>query len=303
MAARGAGEGRGPAWVVLTVGVGLVDVRTLAQSLSGPNPPTLIDVRWRLGGPPGREDYLAGHLPGAVFLDLDADLSGPPGRGGRHPLPEPGAVQEALRAAGVRSGHPVVAYDAGDGAVAARLWWTLRWAGHPDVAVLDGGLAAWVAEGLPLEREAVVPQRGDVVVRPGGMPVLDAEAAAEVARSGVLLDARAPVRYRGEQEPIDPVAGHIPGAVNLPSSLLVDAVGRLRPPAEVAAEFAKAAARAPAAQAGRPAAVGAYCGSGVTAAHTVLALGAAGIEAALYVGSWSEWSGNPARPVARGAQP
>lgn len=291
--------------------VSLTDVPTLARALAGPlsDRPTVIDVRWKLGGPPGRDEYLAGHIPGATFLDLDAEVAGPPGPGGRHPLPDPGALQAALRRAGVRAGHPVVVYDGGDGLGAARLWWTLRWAGHPDVAVLDGGLAAWVAAGQPLEPGEVVATPGDVVVNPGGMPVLDADAAAQLARTGVLLDARTPVRYRGEQEPIDPVAGHIPGAVNLPASVLVDASGRLRPPADVVAAFAEAVARAPAAQAsGEPEAVrslpvGAYCGSGVTAAQTVLALHVAGIEASLYVGSWSEWCADGSRPVARGEQP
>jgi len=300
-------RGRRGAPVVLTDGVALVDVPTLSRSLADPpaQRPTVIDVRWKLGGPPGRDGYLAGHIPGAAFLDLDADLSGPPGLGGRHPLPDPRALQSALRAAGVRSGHPVVAYDEGDGLVAARLWWTLRWVGHHAVSVLDGGLAAWVADAQPLEEGAVVPTPGDIVVVPGGMPVLDADAAAELAKTGVLLDARAPVRYRGEQEPIDPVAGHIPGAVNLPSSLLVDALGRLRPPGDVAAAFEEAAARAPARQAGtaRPEAVGAYCGSGVTAAQTVLGLHVAGIEASLYVGSWSEWTADESRPVGLGDTP
>ena len=290
--------------------VSLTDVPTLARALAGPLPqrPTVIDVRWKLGGPPGRDEYLAGHIPGATFLDLDAEVAGPPGRGGRHPLPEPGALQTALRRAGVRAGHPVVVYDAGDGLGSARLWWTLRWAGHPDVSVLDGGLAAWVGAGQPLEPGEVVATPGDFVVSPGGMPVLDADGAAELARTGVLLDARTPVRYRGEQEPIDPVAGHIPGAVNLPAATLLDASGRLRPAAEVAAAFEAAAARAPAVQAADPEAVrslpvGAYCGSGVTAAQTVLALHLAGIEASLYVGSWSEWCADASRPVARGEQP
>lgn len=286
--------------MVLTGGVALVDVPTLSQWLRNPQRPTIIDVRWALGGPPGREGYLAGHLPGAVFCDLDRDLAGPPGPGGRHPLPEPGALQEALRAAGVRSGHPVVAYDAGDGVAAARLWWTLRWAGHQQVFVLDGGLAAWVGAGQPLEPGPVSPPPGDIVVTPGGMPVLDADGAAAVARTGVLLDARTPVRYRGEQEPVDPVAGHIPGAVNLPAAALVDAQGRLRPGPQVRSAFEAAAAAAPGERSGP---VGAYCGSGVTAAHTVLALHEAGIEASLYVGSWSEWCADRSRPVARGEAP
>ena len=148
----------------------LVDVTTLAGELGLERPPTLLDVRWRLGGPPGRDDYLAGHLPGAVFADLDRDLAGPPGSRGRHPLPDPSAAEHALRRLGVRDGRPVVAYDEADGSVAARAWWLLRWLGHPDVRVLDGGLRAWQAAGLPLEQGDVEPEPGDLTARPGGIP-------------------------------------------------------------------------------------------------------------------------------------
>jgi thiosulfate/3-mercaptopyruvate sulfurtransferase len=260
----------------------------------GADPPTLIDVRWRLAGPPGRADYAAGHLPGAVFLDLDGELSGTPGARGRHPLPDPAALQTTLRRAGVREGHPVVVYDAGDGQAAARAWWTLRWAGHRDTRVLDGGYAAWVAARLPTTTEVPAPAAGDVVVRPGGLPVLDADAAAALARDGVLLDARVGPRFRGEVEPVDPVAGHIPGAVNLPTGDNTAADGRLRSAGQLRARFAAAGVD-------EGVRVGAYCGSGVTAAHTVLALHRAGRpDAALYVGSWSEWVADPARPVATG---
>ncbi|GAA1764971.1 sulfurtransferase [Luedemannella helvata] len=275
----------------------LIDAATLAAQLADADPPTVLDVRWRLGGPPGREAYQAGHLPGAVFVDLDADLSGAPGAGGRHPLPDPGALEATLRAAGVRAGHPVVAYDDGDGQAAARLWWVLRWAGHDDVRVLDGGFAAWRAQGRPVTADEVTPGPGDIVVRPGGLPVLDAAGAADLARAGVLLDARVTPRYRGETEPVDPVAGHIPGAVNLPAADLAGPDGRLRPAEELVAAFEAAGVTA-----GRP--VGAYCGSGVTAARTVFALHAAGrTDAALYVGSWSNWVADPDRPVATGDKP
>lgn len=286
----------------------LVDADTLARLLAGPaeGRPTVVDVRWQLGGPPGWEGYLAGHIPGAVFLDLDQQVAGPPGPGGRHPLPDPGALEAALRGAGIRAGHPVVAYDAGDGMAAARLWWTLRWAGHHEVSVLDGGLAAWVAAGQPLQEGAVTAEPGDVRVQPGGMPVLDADGAAKLARTGLLLDARAEVRYRGESEPIDPVAGHIPGAVNLPAAALV-ADGRLKPPADLAAAVQAAASRrkdAPPGPLPPDTPVGAYCGSGVTAAQTVLALELAGFtRPALYVGSWSHWVTDPSRPVATGEEP
>ncbi|MEJ3743517.1 sulfurtransferase [Actinomycetes bacterium KLBMP 9797] len=269
----------------------LVDAPTLATALAGERPPTLLDVRWRLAGPPGRDDYRAGHLPGAVFIDLDAELCGPPGAGGRHPLPEPAVLERALRAAGVRAGHPVVVYDGGDGMAAARAWWTLRWAGHDDVRVLDGGFPAWVAAGQPVTTEVPAPAPGDVTVRPGALPVLDAAGAAKLAASGALLDARAAARYRGEVEPVDPVAGHIPGAVNLPATDQVGPDGRFRAAAALRARFAEAGVAA-----GVP--VGAYCGSGVTAAQTVLALHLIGrTDAALYVGSWSEWITDPSRPI------
>jgi thiosulfate/3-mercaptopyruvate sulfurtransferase len=232
---------------------------------------TVLDVRWQLGGPAARDLYLEGHIPGAAFVDLDTELSGPPGAGGRHPLPATASFEAAMRRAGVFNQRPVVAYGAG----AARAWWLLRYFGHPEVAVLNG---AWPYE---LERGEVRIDRGDFVARSGRMSLLDAAGAAEMAQRGVLLDARAPERYRGEKEPIDPVAGHIPGAVNLPSTEVVDADGRYRAP-EIEGE-----------------ALGAYCGSGVSAAQLVLALAAAGREAALYVGSWSEWITDPARPVAR----
>lgn len=275
----------------------LVSCTDLAVSLSAGAPPTLVDVRWRLGGPPGREDYDRGHLPGAVYLDLDADLAAPPGPDGRHPLPAPDDLQRVLRAAGVRAGHPVVVYDADNGSIAARLWWLLRWAGHDQVRVLDGGYAAWVAEGRPVTTDVPTPAAGDVTVRPGHMPVVDADGAAGLARTGLLLDARAPERYRGDVEPIDPAAGHVPGAVNAPFSAHVGEDGRWRTPAELAGRFAELGVNG-------DTAVGAYCGSGVTATSVLLALEVAGVDgAALYAGSWSNWSADPARPVATGDAP
>jgi thiosulfate/3-mercaptopyruvate sulfurtransferase len=268
----------------------LISVTALADALASADPPTLLDVRWRLAGPPGRDDYLAGHIPGAVFVELDRELCGPPGAGGRHPLPEPRALQDALRAKGVRAGRPVVAYDDGDGLPAARLWWTLRWAGHPAVQVLDGGYAAWAAAGRPVEPGEVTPASGDITVRPGHAAVLDAAGAGALAREGVLLDARAPERFRGETEPVDAVAGHIPGAVNVPAADLTKD-GLLRPPAQLRSRFAQAGI-----DGGTP--TGAYCGSGVTAAHTALAMVAAGLpEPAVYIGSWSHWITDPDRPV------
>ncbi|MEV4097676.1 sulfurtransferase [Streptosporangium saharense] len=254
---------------------------------------TILDVRWKLGGPPGADLFREGHIPGAVFCDLDADLAAPPGEAGRHPLPSADDFQEAARRLGVSGSRTVVVYDEADSTAAARAWWTLRHFGHPDVRVLDGGLRAWVSEGLPLaegDQEAV---QGDFVARPGGMPVLDADQAVELAGDGVLLDARAAERYRGEVEPIDPVAGHVPGAVSAPTGENVDPSGRFHLPDFLRERFNTLGA-VPGVR------VGAYCGSGVTAAHEVLALEVAGIPAALYVGSWSNWVADPSRPVATG---
>jgi thiosulfate/3-mercaptopyruvate sulfurtransferase len=269
-------------------------VDELREALQGDQPPALLDVRWELGGPPGWDQYVEGHIGGAVFVDLDRELSGPPGAGGRHPLPAAGAFEAAMRRGGVSGGRPVVAYDAGNAIAAARAWWLLRYFGHRDVRVLDGGLAAWVSTGLEVKRGAAgAVEAGDFVARPGGMPLLDAQAAVALARAGVLLDARAPERYRGEHEPIDPVAGHIPAAVNVPNSQLVDGSGRFLGVEALRDRFAGAGVR-------DGVEVGAYCGSGVAAAHEVLALELAGYRAALYVGSWSDWIRDPGRPVATG---
>jgi thiosulfate/3-mercaptopyruvate sulfurtransferase len=271
----------------------LVSVADLAASIEAGGP-VLLDVRWSLAGPPSIESYRCGHLPGAVFVDLDRDLAGTPGAAGRHPLPHPDDAQAAFRRLGVRADSPVVVYDDGDASVAGRAWWLLRWSGHDDVRVLDGGYAAWLAAGQPVaigNPPAVTP--GDVVVRPGGMPVADADEAAALARAGVLLDVRAPARFRGESEPVDPVAGHVPGARNAPLAGNLGPDGRFLDPAALAERFAALGVR-PGVD------VAAYCGSGVGAAQTVLALEVAGLPSALFVGSWSQWVAEPDRPVATG---
>ncbi|OKJ00898.1 sulfurtransferase [Kitasatospora sp. CB01950] len=272
----------------------LITAAELAAALDSPHPPVLLDIRWQLGGPPGAEEYAKGHLPGAHYLDLDQELADPPGRAGRHPLPETGRLTAALHRAGVTSGRPVVAYDAGPSLSAARAWWLLRWAGHLDVRVLDGGLAAWLAAGQTLSTETPVPGDGDFQVEPGRLPTVDAAGAAELGRAGLLLDARAGERYRGETEPIDPRAGHIPGATSAPTTENLAADGRFLPAADLASRFAALGVTDPANTA-------VYCGSGVTAAHQLLALELAGHKgAALYPGSWSEWSADPENPVAIG---
>lgn len=272
----------------------LLGVPRLADLLAA-DPPTLLDVRWRLGDPHGHEHYLAGHLPGAAYVDLGTELAAPAGAGGRHPLPGPAVFQRAMRAHGVGDDRPVVVYDADRSVAAARCWWLLRYCGHRDVRVLDGGYAAWCAAGGPVEPGEVRPAEGDFTAEPGQLPVVAAEDVPALARRGLLLDARTPERFRGEAEPVDPVAGHIPGAVNLEADALVAEDGRFLPAALLRDRLERAGLAA-------GVEVGAYCGSGVTAAHTVLALEHLGITAALYPGSWSEWVTDPSRPVATGTE-
>jgi thiosulfate/3-mercaptopyruvate sulfurtransferase len=279
----------------------IITASELAHELSGERPPVLLDVRWQLtlakaaGAPPfdGRAEYAAGHIPGAVYVDLDEELASPPGAHGRHPLPDVAAFGAAMRRAGVSAGRPVVVYDGGLGWGAARAWWLLRWTGHPDVRVLDGGLPTWQG---PLSTDVPAPAEGDFEPAPGAAGLLDADGAAALARSGVLLDARAGERYRGEVEPIDRVGGHIPGAVSAPTTENVGPDGRFLPAADLRDRFKALGVS-------EEAPVGVYCGSGVSAAHEALALAVAGIPAALYVGSWSEWSSDPSRPVVVGPDP
>ena len=264
---------------------------------------TVLDVRWRLGGPPGAQDYAAGHVPGAAYVDLERDLAGPRGAGGRHPLPATADFEAAMRRCGVSERRPVVVYDDWAGRAAGRAWWLLRHHGHAGVRVLDGGWSAWVADGGEVERGhpsvaagdftvrpgagdfTVRPGAGDFTVRPGGMPVVGADAVRDV---GVLVDAREADRYRGEHEPVDPVAGHIPGAVNVPTSRNLRPDGRFRSVDELRDVYSAIGA-VPRGD------VAAYCGSGVTAAHDLLALELLGVRAALYPGGWSEWIADPAR--------
>lgn len=277
----------------------LIDAAELIERLDTEPPPTVLDVRWDLtAAPPARRDlYEQGHIPGAAFVDLDRELSGPPGPSGRHPLPAPAGFRAAMRAAGVWRERGVVVYDAANALPASRAWWLLRHYGHREVRVLDGGWAAWVAAGGSLERGAIESDRspGDFDGQPGAMDVLDADGAGTLARAGVLLDARAPERFRGDVEPMDPVGGHIPGARNLPMADQLQPTGRFREAGELRDGFARAGADG-------TVQVGAYCGSGITAAHTVLALELAGLRGALYPGSWSEWVTDPQRPVSTGSE-
>lgn len=289
----------------------LVDAETLAADLGldeldhpGGDPvqgrPVVLDVRWALGMTDGHEQYRAGHVPGAVYVDLETELAAPASpAAGRHPLPSASAFQQAARRWGVSGGSRVVVYDSVGGTSAARAWWLLRYFGVRDVRILDGGLAAWTAQGHAQETGDVTPEPGDVVVQPGGMLVLDAdEAAALAAGEGVLLDARAAERYRGEVEPVDPQAGHVPGAVSAPTTENLRGDGRFLPTADLKRRFGDLAVSTGSDDVPR---VGVYCGSGVTASHQVAALAVAGVDAALYPGSWSQWSNDPAREVATGA--
>jgi thiosulfate/3-mercaptopyruvate sulfurtransferase len=254
---------------------------------------TVLDVRYRLGGPPGRGEFEAGHVPGAAFVDLDRDLAAPPGEGGRHPLPDRATFEAAMRAAGVSADRPVVVLDDWSGHAAARARWLLRHHGHRDVRVLDGGWSAWTAAGGEVETGATAPTPGDFTAGPGVLPVVEAD---DVPGVAVLVDARAPERYRGETEPVDPVAGHVPGAVNVPTARNLTADGRLRDAAELRELYAAVGA-VPGAD------VAVYCGSGVTACLDLLALEVAGVEgAALYPGSWSGWVTDPERPIETGLE-
>lgn len=258
----------------------------------------LVDVRSVLGQPKaGRAAYAAGHLPGAVFLDLEDDLSGPIGpHGGRHPLPAIDALAQVLGASGIGAASHVVAYDADDAMVAGRLWWLMRWLGHDAVQVLDGGFAAWTAAGGATTHGApnVAPVRFEPRPRPELVVDRDHVRASAGAPDVLVIDVRAAERYRGEVEPLDPVAGHIPGAVNVPYAGNLEA-GRFRDPAALRERYAAVLGARE---------VVAYCGSGVSAAHGLMALAAIGVSGAkLYAGSWSDWVSYPDAPVAVGSEP
>jgi thiosulfate/3-mercaptopyruvate sulfurtransferase len=280
----------------------LVDTAWLARELAEAPASSLrvADVRWYLDpARRGRDAWRAGHIPGAVFLDVDRDLSAPGGgrglRVGRHPWPSEEQVARVMSAAGIGPGVRVVAYDDSAGQTAARLWYVLRAHGHGEVAVLDGGLAKWVVEGRPLEtaEPEVAPAAFEGRLLPGFVVGKDEMVAS--SRERLVLDARAGERYRGEVEPVDPRAGHIPGARSAPSSdnLTVNDVPVFRDPATLRRRYAELGAEA------REPVV--YCGSGVTACHDLLALHLAGLRGRLYAGSWSEWSSDPERPAATGA--
>jgi len=277
----------------------LITAAELSDLTQADRPLTILDVRWRLDQPDGHAAYLQGHIPGAVYVSLEDELSDHAVSGrGRHPLPSGRSVEVSARRRGIRAGVPTVVYDDWNRAASARAWWVLTAAGLTDVRILDGGLSAWRLAGGSLDTGPVTPPPGNATVLhddlyAGALPTLTAQQAA--AADLTLLDARAPERFRGEVEPVDPVAGHIPGAKNLPSSTVLaddgtfltqDALGQLLSEHGIDGG-------------GR---VGAYCGSGVTATVTLAALATMGFHAALFPGSWSEWSSDPSRAVARGSE-
>lgn len=277
----------------------LITVAELADLIRAGDPVAILDVRWRLDQPDGRAAYLQGHIPGAVYASLEDELSDHTITGrGRHPLPSGRNVEASARGWGMRKDAPTVVYDDWNRAGSARAWWVLTAAGLANVRILDGGLAAWRAAGGSLATGSVTPPPGDVTaphndLYAGGRPTLTAEQAG--ATDATLLDARAPERFRGDTEPVDPVAGHIPGATNLPASDVLAADATFLADSALIQLFSDRGI-------GRDGRVAAYCGSGVSATVTIAALATVGYEAALFPGSWSEWSSDPARPVARGSE-
>ncbi len=278
----------------------LINATELAALIQAGDPVTILDVRWRLDEPDGRATYLQGHLPGAVYVSLDDELSDHTVSGrGRHPLPSGPSLQAAARRWGIRQGVPVVVYDDWNRAGSSRAWWVLTAAGLASVRILDGGLSAWRSTGGVLKTGPVTPSPGNVIVPHNDLyaasrPTLTAQQSQQcLAGTLTLLDARAPERFRGDVEPVDPVAGHIPGARNLPSGALLTDDGAFAPNDALAQLLSGVDPGGP---------LGVYCGSGVTATITIAALAALGREAALFPGSWSEWSSDPTRAVGRGPE-
>jgi thiosulfate/3-mercaptopyruvate sulfurtransferase len=270
----------------------LVTVAELAALLDAHSPVVLLDIRDEPGAPADKPRF-----PGALPAFRATEFRGPPTPlGGRRPLPDIAALQEHARRWGIRRDSAVVVYDDSTGAQAARAWWTLRWAGVETIRLLDGGLAAWRAAGRPVTTASAAPRAGDIVLSAGHLPTIEADHAATLAARAVLLDARGRAAYLGAPaEPGKPPSGHIPGAISAPSGDNIAADGRFKPSADLRAHFATLGVFGH-----RP--IGVYCGSGNAAAHEIAALSAIGIEAALYVGSWSAWSADQARPVAVGEE-
>ncbi len=273
----------------------LIDAPTLRERMSDPGTvPTVLDVRWTLGASSARPAYESAHLPGAAWVEFEDACSGPPGAGGRHPMPSLATFERTMRTAGVSNDRPVVVYDQADSLAASRCWWLLRYFGKEDVQVLDGGYDAWLAAGLAVT-DVARSRPGDFVATEPNAALIGAEEAAEYADRGVLLDARPGPRFAGVDESIDPVAGHIPGARSSPALENVQADGRFLTPDDLAMRFTAHGVR-PETQ------VATYCGSGVQATHLALALQVSGIhpQTAVYIGSWSDWITDADRQIATG---
>jgi len=282
---------------ILITAAKLHDALETGASTDG-GPVRVLDVRWRLDRPDGRPEYRAGHIPGAQYVDLDHDLAahGEPTEG-RHPLPSVDDLQGTARRWGINPGDTVVVYDDLKNMSSARAWWLLRYAGVADVRLLDGSLRAWTDAGFALETgDAATPAPGAVTLSYGAVPSLALEDVSGFAEESLLLDARAAERYRGDVEPIDPRAGHVPGAVSAPTTENVDEHGRFRSPDDLRERFRMLGAA-------DGMSVGVYCGSGVTAAHQAVALTLAGFEPRVFPGSWSQWANHPELPVATGPDP
>ncbi len=270
----------------------LISVDELTEAMLSDRPPVILDVRWQLGDSHGHQHYRDGHIPGAVYVDLDRELAAPPSpEDGRHPLPDIADLQAAARRWGIDDSSPVVVYDDIGNLASARAWWLLRWGGHHDVRMLDGALGAWRAAGLRVSAGDTTPRAGSVTLDAGHLPVAEIDDVATT--SAILVDARAAERYRGEVEPVDPRAGHIPGAISAPTAANLGPDGRFLSADELRERFVALGI-------GDDDEVITYCGSGVNAAHAVAALQIAGRTAALYPGSWSQWSANPSRPAETG---
>ncbi|MGC4961378.1 sulfurtransferase [Gordonia sp. DT101] len=271
----------------------LISADELPEAMLSDHPPVILDVRWQLGDRHGHDHYREGHIPGAVFVDLDAELAAPatPERG-RHPLPDIADLQAAARRWGIDNGSSVVVYDDIGNLASARAWWLLRWAGLTDVRMLDGGLGAWRTAGLRVSSGDATPRTGSVTLTGGHLPTVDID---DVPGSPAqLLDARAAERFRGEAEPMDPRAGHIPGAISAPTAANIGPDGTFLPADVLRERFSTLGI-------GADTDVIAYCGSGVNAAHEIAALEIAGFTGILFPGSWSQWSSDPGRPVETGA--
>lgn len=270
----------------------LISPTELQRLLAQGSTPRLLDVRWSLIAPHGQADYVSGHLPGAVYVDLEHELSLRGARAeGRHPLPPIEDLQSAVRRWGISDGDEVVVvYDDAAGLAASRAWWLLRHAGLKNVRILDGALSGWRKSGGQLEAGTPVIERGTAVLGYGHLPTVTIDQAADLPTYGVLLDARAPERYRGEIEPIDRQAGHIPGAVNAPTAENLTSDGFFHTAQALRERFAALGLT-------KEDSIAVYCGSGVTAAHNIAALEIAGFHAALYPGSWSQWVNTPGRPI------